>query len=109
MSDRADRPALPWLLPKFVNLQLALLGGMGLAAGITALVLTGREGAFVFSAISGGCLGAALLLAGRAAWGARRAAQGLARTVAAIRDDPAPIVLTDAEGLILSLNTSAEV
>ena len=108
MSDRADRPALPWLLPKFVNLQLALLGGMGLAAGITALVLTGREGAFVFSAISGGCLGAALLLAGRAAWGARRAAQGLARTVAAIRDDPAPIVLTDAEGLILSLNTSAE-
>jgi len=108
MSDRADRPALPWLLPKFVNLQLALLGGMGLAAGITALVLTGGEGAFVFSAISGGCLGAALLLAGRAAWGARRAAQGLARTVAAIRDDPAPIVLTDAEGLILSLNTSAE-
>jgi two-component system cell cycle sensor histidine kinase/response regulator CckA len=81
---------------------------MGLAAGIAALALTGREGAFVLSAISGGCLGAALLLAGRAARRARREAQALDSAVAAIRDDPAPIVLTDADGLILSLNTVAE-
>jgi len=108
MSDRADRAALPWQWPTVINLQLVLLGGMGLAAGLAALALTGREGAFVLSAISGGCLGAALLLAGRAAWRARREARALDSAVAAIRDDPAPVVLTDADGLILSLNTVAE-
>ena len=108
MSDRADRAALPWQWPPVINLQLVLLGGMGLAAGIAALALTGREGAFVLSAISGGCLGAALLLAGRAARRARREARALDSAVAAIRDDPAPVVLTDADGLILSLNTVAE-
>jgi LytS/YehU family sensor histidine kinase len=48
-----------------------MLGSVGLVAGLAALFLAGAEATFVLSAISGGCFGAAILLAWRGAWRAR--------------------------------------
>jgi two-component system cell cycle sensor histidine kinase/response regulator CckA len=108
MSDRADRPAPQPIWPSVMSLQPMLLGGLGVVVGIGALFLSGQDGAFILSAISGGCLGAAVLLAGRGVWAERRRAQALAETVARIRNDPAATVLTDAEGRIIALNPVAE-
>jgi two-component system cell cycle sensor histidine kinase/response regulator CckA len=108
MIDRVERAALPGRWPSGVSLQPVLLGAFGVVAGVAAILFAGREGAFVLSAISGGCVGAAALLALRGVWSARARARALDRAIGAMTDDPAPTVLSDPDGRILARNPAAE-
>jgi two-component system cell cycle sensor histidine kinase/response regulator CckA len=107
MIDRADPAAMAPLRPLKPSVQPMMLGSVGLLAGLAALFLAGAEATFVLSAISGGCFGAAILLAWRNALSGRRAAQALDRAIRMIRDDPAPVVLSGGDGTILAHNAAA--
>jgi hypothetical protein len=107
MIDRADPAAPAPLRPLKPSVQPMMLGSVGLLAGLAALFLAGAEATFVLSAISGGCFGAAILLAWRNALSGRRAAQALDRAIRMIRDDPAPVVLSGGDGTILAHNAAA--
>ncbi len=108
MSDRADRPAQAPVWPSANSVQPLLLAGLGIMAGLVAVWLSGRDGAFVLSAIAGGCLGAAVLLAGRGILVAKARARTLDRAKERMGDDPAPTLLTDRAGQILFMNPGAE-
>ena len=107
MSDRVDPAAMVPFRPLKPGVQPMLLGSFGLLAGLAAIFIAGAEATFVASAISGGCFGAAILLALRNALSQRRAAQALERAVRMIRDDPALVVLSGDDGTILAQNAAA--
>jgi two-component system cell cycle sensor histidine kinase/response regulator CckA len=107
MSDRADQAAMPLRWTPVRGLQPAILGALGVLAGLAALLVPGREAMFVLSAVSGGCFGAAVLLLGRIAWVARRDALARADLIAVIEDDPAPTVLAGTAGDVIAQNATS--
>jgi two-component system cell cycle sensor histidine kinase/response regulator CckA len=109
MSDRVDRPTMPLRWSPVRGLQPAILGVLGVLAGLAALLVASSETMFVLSAVSGGCLGAAILILARMGWLARKDAQALDREITAMRDDPAPTVLSDPTGRILAQNAASQV
>ncbi|MCU4655209.1 ATP-binding protein [Roseibacterium sp. SDUM158016] len=90
------------------SLQPALLCALGLAAGFASWLAAGATLSFLLAAVSGGCLGAAVLLVGRGMVGERLRLRELHRAIALLRHDPAPCFVTDASGAIRDQNAAAE-
>jgi len=81
---------------------------LGVVAGVATLVAPGPELRFGLTAVTGGCLAAASLVAIRDLWRVWRVRRTFRAAFELIQHDPAPSFCTDVDGAIVLQNASAE-